>query len=189
MNETKKTKIAVGITGASGAVYAQSLLDDLTKLPNVEVSVVMSDNAKIVWELELKNKNYNKYPFTFYDKNDFFSPLASGSAKWDAFIVIPCSGGTMARIANGVSDSLLTRAADVCLKEKRKLILVLRETPYNLIHIKNMEKITLAGGIILPASPSFYHLPQNITELVKTVTDRVLSLCSIGNSEKEWGNK
>ncbi|HCQ30744.1 MAG TPA: 3-octaprenyl-4-hydroxybenzoate carboxy-lyase [Flavobacteriales bacterium] len=187
MSATRKIKIGIGITGASGAIYAKTLLDELVEKPEVEVYVVMSDNAKIVWELELKNTDYKNYPFTFYDKNDFFSPLASGSAGWDAFIVVPCSGGTMARIANGVSDSLLTRAADVCLKERRKLILVLRETPYNLIHIQNMEKITLAGGIILPASPSFYHLPENITTLVKTVTDRIFSLCSIKNKGKKWG--
>ncbi len=184
----KKKKIAVGITGASGALYAQTLLDQLAAMSGVEVSVVMSDNAKTVWEYELKNQSYKNYPFTFYDKNDFFSPLASGSAQWETLIIIPCSGGTMARIANGISDSLLTRAADVCLKERRKLILVLRETPYNLIHIRNMEKVTAAGGIILPASPSFYHFPETFTDLALTVTNRVLSLCGMDIDAKQWGS-
>ncbi|MFC2138288.1 UbiX family flavin prenyltransferase, partial [Bacteroidota bacterium] len=115
-------------------------------------------------------------PFFKYDVNDFFSPAASGSANYDAMIIIPCSMGTLGKIAHGTSDDLIIRAADVMLKEKRKLILVPRETPYNLIHIENMKLITLAGGIICPASPSFYSKPETINDLVDTIVERVLHL-------------
>jgi len=160
-------KIVVAITGASGAIYAKCLLDSLSQFQDQieSVGVVMSDNAKIVWETELGNQNYTHYPFNFYQKNDFNAPFASGSAQYNTMIIVPCSMGTLGRIATGISDDLLTRAADVILKERRKLILVARETPYNLIHIKNMETVTLAGGIICPATPSFYSKPQSIEEL------------------------
>ena len=146
-------KIVIAITGASGAIYAKCLLDSLVTIPDQidAVGIVMSDNAKTVWETELGNKEYANYPFTFYHKNDFNAPFASGSAQYNTMIVVPCSMGTLGRIASGTSDDLTTRAADVILKERRKLILVARETPYNLIHIKNMETVTLAGGIICPA--------------------------------------
>ncbi|HUQ96521.1 MAG TPA: UbiX family flavin prenyltransferase, partial [Chitinophagaceae bacterium] len=159
-------KIAVGITGASGAVYAKLLLQKLEALKDqcAEVSLVMSNNAKFVWQTELGNDDFKNIPFHNYDKMDFTAPFASGSAKYDALIIIPCSMGTLGRIASGFSDDLVTRGADVMLKERRKLILVVRDTPYNLIHIKNMETVTLAGGIICPATPSFYSKPTTIEE-------------------------
>ncbi|MFY8128326.1 MAG: UbiX family flavin prenyltransferase [Chitinophagaceae bacterium] len=185
----KKHKIIVAITGASGSIYAKVLLDSLLQYKDqVEaVGVVMTNNAKQVWQTELENDDYTKYPFTFYDKNDFNAPFASGSAKYTIMIVCPCSMGMLGRIASGVSDDLTTRAADVILKEKRKLILAIRETPYNLIHIKNMETITLAGGIICPATPSFYSLPKTFDDLAKTVTDRILMLAGIETKGYEWG--
>lgn len=186
---SEKRKIVVAITGASGSIYAQLLLDSLTKIPTLEVGVVLSDNAKIVWQHELKNQNYNSYPFSFYNKTDFNAPFASGSAQYDTMIVIPCSMGTLGRIASGVSDDLLTRAADVILKERRKLVLVARETPLNLIHINNMKTITLAGGIICPATPSFYSQPKNITEVAQTVVDRVLDLVNLKNESFRWNSK
>jgi 4-hydroxy-3-polyprenylbenzoate decarboxylase len=184
-------KIVVSITGASGAIYAKCLLDSLVLLKDQinAVGIVMSDNAKIVWETELDNKDYTKYPFDFYEKNDFNAPFASGSAKYNTMIVVPCSMGMLGRIAAGISDDLGTRAADVILKERRKLILVARETPYNLIHIKNMETITLAGGIICPATPSFYSKPQSIEEAAYTVVHRILDLAGLNAKGYRWGNK
>jgi len=185
---THKRKIIVAITGASGSIYAKLLLDSLIKNKTITVGVLLSDNAKTVWQHELGNTLYKDYDFTFYDKNDFNAPFASGSAQYDTMVVIPCSMGTLGRIANGVSNDLLTRAADVVLKERRKLILVARETPYNLIHINNMKTITEAGAIICPATPSFYSRPQTIEEIAKTVTDRVLDLMDIKNESYRWNS-
>jgi len=181
-----KRKIVVAITGASGSIYAKLLLGFL-KQQDIEVGVIMSDNAKIVWQHELGNENYGNYPFTFYDKTDFNAPFASGSAKYDTMIVVPCSMGTLGRIANGISNDLLTRAADVILKERRKLILVARETPYNLIHINNMKTITEAGGIICPATPSFYSQPSTIEEVAQTVVNRIIDLAGFENDSYRWG--
>jgi 4-hydroxy-3-polyprenylbenzoate decarboxylase len=184
-----KPKIAIAITGASGSIYAKVLLEKLVTLKDSvqEVVLVMSDNARDVWQQELGNKNYEQLPFKLYSKNDFFSPIASGSAGFHALIVCPCSMGTMARIAGGISNDLVTRAADVMLKERRKLILVTRESPLNLIQIRNMQTITEAGGIICPASPSFYSLPKTFDELAATVTDRVLDLVGIEHKTYRWG--
>lgn len=185
----EKHKIIVAITGASGSLYAKVLFDKLLKLKDQieEVGIIMSDNAKIVWETELQNKDWQKIPFTYYKKNDFMAPFASGSSNYTTMIICPCSTGTMGRIANGISNDLTTRAADVILKEKRKLIIVLRETPYNLIHINNMKTITESGGIICPATPSFYSNPKNFTELAETVINRTLNLAGIKNNSYRWG--
>ena len=184
-----KNKLIIAITGASGSIYAKCILDKLVLYPEQyeAVGIVMSKNAKDVWETELGNQSYTNYPFSFYEKQDFYAPFASGSAQYNIMIVVPCSMGTMGRIAAGISDDLLTRAADVILKERRKLILVARETPYNLIHIKNMETITLAGGIICPATPSFYSKPTTIEEVAATVVDRVLDLAGIDLKSYRWG--
>ena len=123
----KKRKIIIAITGASGAIYAELLLKFLSQQENIEVGGIMSDNAKTVWQHELDNENYTQFPFTFYQKNDFNAPFASGSAKYDTMVIIPCSMGTLGRIANGISNDLLTRAADVILKERQRLVLVARE--------------------------------------------------------------
>ena len=184
-------KIAIAITGASGAVYAKVLLDKLVLLKDQyeEVGIVMSNNAKEIWTAELGNQSYQDYPFRYFDKYDFSAPFASGSAKYNVMIVVPCSMGTLGRIAHGVSDDLVTRAADVILKERRKLILVARDTPYSLIHIKNMELITLAGGIICPATPSFYSNPTTIEEVAATVVDRALDLAGLELTTFRWGRK
>jgi 4-hydroxy-3-polyprenylbenzoate decarboxylase len=182
-------KILIAISGASGAIYPKLLIDKLlvAKSQWQELSVVMSNNAKAIWETELGNSSYQDLPVRFYDKMDFNAPFASGSAKYNIMVVAPCSMGTLGRIAGGISNDLVTRAADVILKERRKLILLLRDTPYNLIHIKNMEAVTLAGGIICPATPSFYSRPQTIEELAETVVDRVLDLCQIEIATYRWG--
>lgn len=185
----EKRKIIIAVTGASGSIYAKVLLDRLLQLQDrlLDVAVVMSDNAKAVWKLELGNSSYEKYPFTFYQKNDFFAPFASGSAGYDSLIICPCSMGTIGRIATGISNDLVSRAADVILKERRKLILIARETPYNLIHLQNMKLLTEAGGIICPASPSFYSLPKSFEELAATVTDRALQLAGFSLNSYQWG--
>ena len=185
-----KRKIVISITGASGSIYAKVLLDKLLIIGNQleKVGVIMSDNAKSVWNHELDNDGYSTYPFIFYEKNDFMAPFASGSAKYDTMIICPCSMGTLARIAAGISNDLTTRAADVILKERRKLILVARETPYNLIQINNMKTITEAGGIICPATPSFYSKPQTIEDVAATVIDRVIDLCGLENESYRWND-
>ncbi len=186
-----KHKIVVGVGGASGAVYAKVLFDKLQALSNqIEaVGVVMSDNAKDVWKYELGNEDYNQYPFRFYGKDDFMAPFASGSARYGTMIICPCSMGTLARIATGISNDLMTRAADVVLKERRKLILVTRDTPINLIHINNMKAVSEAGGIICPASPSFYSRPQTIEAVAATVIDRVVDLAGLHQDAYRWGEK
>lgn len=185
---TPKHKIVVAITGASGAVYAKVFLDKLVQLQDQieELGVILSDNAKIVWEYELGNTDYEKLPFSIFDKKDFNAPFASGSAKYKTMVVCPCSMGTMGRIAHGLSDDLLTRSADVILKERRKLILVARETPLSLIHIENMRTVTLAGGIICPATPSFYSKPKDFEALAATVVDRVIDLCGLEIDSYTW---
>jgi 4-hydroxy-3-polyprenylbenzoate decarboxylase len=184
-------KIVIAITGASGSIYANLLIKKLGMIKEQwnEVAIVFSDNAKTVWKTELGNEDYNQLPYPIFEKSDFNAPFASGSGRFDTMIIIPCSVGTLGRIAQGVSNDLITRAADVILKERRKLICVLRETPYNLIHIKNMETITLAGGIICPATPSFYSNPKTIEEAASTVVDRVLDLAGLNIKTYRWGNK
>ncbi len=181
-----KRKIAVGITGASGAIYAQVLIEKLKRLESVELAIVMSDNAKEVWKFELGNEQYDQHDIKMYDNKDYFAPFASGSSSYEALVLCPCSMGTLGRIANGISDNLITRAADVMLKERRKLICVVRDTPYNLIHIGNMQKVTEAGGIICPASPSFYSLPKTFEELAATVVDRVIGLLGLHIDTYRW---
>lgn len=146
----------------------------------------MSENAKFVWKQELGNTDYQKYPFKLYDKMDFMAPFASGSANYETMIICPSSMGMMGRIASGVSNDLTTRAADVILKERRKLIIVARETPLNLIHINNMKLITEAGGIICPATPSFYSKPKNFEELASTVIDRIIMLADLQYNSYSW---
>lgn len=189
MNHFSKNKIVIAITGASGSIYAKVLLDKLLTLKNQyeTVGLVMSHNATTVWQQELSNDDYKKYPFVLYDKNDFNAPFASGSAGYNKMIIVPCSMGTLARIATGISNDVITRAADVMLKERRQLIIVPRETPYNLIHIKNMETVTIAGGIICPATPSFYSNPQTFEQLAATVVDRVLQLAGFDIKSYKWG--
>jgi 4-hydroxy-3-polyprenylbenzoate decarboxylase len=187
----KKKKVIVAITGASGSVYAKLLLDSLQKLEEQieQVGVVMSDNAKQVWEFELENDAYKRYEnFNFYEKMDFNAPFASGSAKYDTMIIVPCSMGTLGRIAHGISNDLISRAADVILKERRKLIAVVRDTPFSLIHINNMKAVTEAGGIICPANPSFYSLPKTIEEVAQTVVNRVIDLAGLEQDSYRWND-
>ena len=191
MGEKLRQKIVVAITGASGSVYAKVLLTKLCQLKDQieELGVVMTENAKDVWKTELGNEDYKNFDVKYFGQQDFYAPFASGSGQYSTMIIIPCSMGTLGRIATGMSSDLITRAADVILKERRKLICVARDTPYNLIHIKNMETITLAGGIIAPATPSFYSLPKTIEEVAATVVDRVIDLAGLQQNSYRWGEK
>jgi 4-hydroxy-3-polyprenylbenzoate decarboxylase len=186
-----ENKILIAITGASGSVYPKLLLDKLFTLKDqwIELSIVMTENAGLVWETELENKDFANYHAKYYTQKDFMAPFASGSGKYNIMIIAPCSMGTLGRIASGISADLITRAADVILKERRKLICVVRETPYNLIHLQNMEKVTMAGGIICPATPSFYSKPKTIEEAVATVVDRVVDLAGLNVETFRWGIK
>jgi 4-hydroxy-3-polyprenylbenzoate decarboxylase len=186
-----KKKLVVAVGGSSGAIYAKVLFDKLMQLRNQTdaIGIVMSDNGKKNWEYELGNTDYLTYPFDFYDKMDFFAPFASGSARYDTMIVCPSSMGLLARIACGISSDLVCRAADVILKERRRLILVPRETPYNLIHLQHMKTLTEAGAIICPATPSFYSRPNTFEELAATVIDRVLDLAGFEADSYRWGEK
>ncbi|MEO9145471.1 MAG: UbiX family flavin prenyltransferase [Ginsengibacter sp.] len=182
-------KIIVAITGASGSIYAKILLEKLFLIKSQwsDLGIVITDNAKLVWETELEEKYSQKYGMAHFEKNDFMAPFASGSGNYNIMIIVPCSMGTIGRIASGISNDLISRSADVILKERRKLICVIRETPYSLIHLKNMETITQAGGIICPATPSFYSKPRNIEEVVATVVDRVIDLAGLKIDTFRWG--
>ncbi len=184
-------KLVVAVGGASGSVYARRLLDTLVKIrardPGaLQVGLCFSSAGNEVWQHEIGA--VPDYPFTRYGLRDFRAPFASGSAGWDAMVVIPCSTGGLARIAHGVSDDLIGRAADVMLKERRKLVLVVREAPLSLIHIENMAAVTRAGAVVLPAAPSFYSKPQTVEAVLDTVIGRVLDQIGLSNDlAPRWG--
>ncbi|MFM2392884.1 MAG: hypothetical protein RLZZ546_866 [Bacteroidota bacterium] len=181
-------KIVIGIGGSSGSIYAKQLIEKLIALNIKDVAIVMSSNAKINWNHEIGSFEESSYPYKVYDNKDFFAPFASGSAKYECMVICPCSMGLLGRIANGISDDLLSRAADVMLKERRKLIIVPRETPLSLIHLKNMTALTEVGAIICPAMPSFYSKPKSIEEAINTVIDRVIDLMNIKHDTYRWGS-
>ena len=186
----KRVKIVLGITGASGSIYARRLIHKLCKYTGQigEIALILSETGQQVWDYELGEGLPACDTLKRYDNANLFAPMASGSAGYHAMVVIPCSVGTMGRIASGVGNDLITRSADVMLKERKPLILVVREAPYGLIHIENMRRITLAGGTIYPASPSFYSKPRDIDELVDTVVDRVLGTLGFDANGYRWGS-
>lgn len=192
----RKFRVIIGITGASGAIYGKMLLERLQGLVDqIEAcGIIFSGNAKAVWKFELGgDPKLVQLPdrmgkFRFYEPDDFFAPMASGSAGYDVMIICPCTMGTLGRIASGVSSDLMTRAADVMLKERKTLILVPREAPFNLIHLNNMKLIAEAGAVICPASPSFYSKPATIEEVALTVVDRVLNLAGFEMVSYQWGS-
>ena len=182
--------IIIAITGASGMIYAQRLLSKLKeeKIVNQlsDIALILSENVQGIWDNEISSGKISDFGFPVYKNNNFYVPFASGSSAYDAMIIVPCSMGTLGRIASGVSENLIGRAADVMLKERKKLILVTREMPLSLIHINNMKTITEAGGIICPASPTFYNKPQTITDLADTVVERILDLTELKHEAKRW---
>jgi 4-hydroxy-3-polyprenylbenzoate decarboxylase len=186
-----KKHIVVAITGASGALYAKLLLEKLCALREQieEVAVVFSDSGREVFRYELgcdANDLPTKLPVKLYDSRSFHAPFASGSSRFESMVVAPCSMGTLARIATGVADNLICRAADVMLKERRRLVLMVREAPYSLIHLRNMAAVTEAGGIICPASPSFYSYPQSVQDLALTVVNRAITLAGVEAETFRW---
>jgi 4-hydroxy-3-polyprenylbenzoate decarboxylase len=207
-------KLVVAVGGASGSVYAKRLLDALVPMANtVEIGLVFTRSGDEVWKHEIgevptclgnlpgvpepsreelgrakPSLPHASYPFKRYGLRDFRAPFASGSAGWDAMVVIPCSTGGLARIAHGISDDLVGRAADVMLKERRKLVLVVRETPLSTIHLENMLTVTRAGAVVLPAAPSFYSKPTSIEAVLDTVVGRVLDQLGLPNTAMpRWG--
>jgi len=186
--EQGKNKIVVAVTGASGSVYAMKLIEKLCRIETgpSEVAVVFSDTAKSIWEHETGTKFEPSSLVRVYSNENYYAPFASGSSGYDSMIICPASMGMLGRIANGISDDLISRAADVMLKERRRLIVVPREAPYNLIHIRNMENLTLAGAVICPASPSFYSKPATIDDLVMTIVDRLISLAGFDAGSYRW---
>ena len=180
-------KVVVAITAASGAIYARQLLTLLVESNEVEhIAVIYSTNARAVVAHEGETMPVSAKIEVFENDNLFASP-ASGSARWDAMVVVPSSVGTIGRVASGVSQTLIERAADVMLKERRRLIFVVRETPYSLIHLRNMTTLTEAGAVILPATPSFYSLPKDIEAVCQTVTERITAMLGIEGKRYEWG--
>jgi flavin prenyltransferase len=181
-------KLVVGISGASGTPYAKRLLDFLAEhgpAAGVSADVVFTPTGRQVWKQEIGTEP--RTPFRIWKSQDFTAPFASGSALYDAMVVIPCSAGALARIAYGISSDLVGRAADVMLKERRKLILVVRETPISLVHARAMTQVIEAGAFVMPASPSFYSGPRTIDELVGTVVARVLDRLGLPNDlMKRW---
>ncbi len=175
-------KLVVAVSGATGAPYARRLLDFLAEhgaAHGVSVDVVFTTTGKQVWAQEIGGAP--RHPFKTWSNHDFTAPFASGSSQYDAMVVIPCSAGQLARIAHGLSIDLVGRAADVMLKEQRKLVLVLRETPLSLVHARAITQVIEAGAVVMPASPSFYSGPKTIEALVDTVVARVLDRIGLPN--------
>jgi 4-hydroxy-3-polyprenylbenzoate decarboxylase len=186
---SRRLKILIAITGASGALYAQRLLDNLDPRAH-EIHVVQSNYAQQVIAEELPAGLKMRPGVKAHGLKSMNAPFASGSNPPDAMVVIPCTMGTMGRIAHGYSGDVLLRAADVMLKERKKLILVPRETPLSLVHVKNMELLLLAGAVVLPANPSFYAGAKTAAELADTVVARVLDHLGIVNKlAPRWGEE
>ncbi|MDN5343491.1 UbiX family flavin prenyltransferase [Oceanotoga sp. DSM 15011] len=186
-------KIIIGITGASGSIYAHRIIEELLKLQN-EVHIITTQTAEEVIKYELETDIHHliqKYEeigkINFWNNKNLFAPIASGSFDIDAMIIVPCSMGTLAKVSNGISDNLLCRCADVCLKEKRKITLVPRESPLSSIHIENMLKLSKVGVNIVPPMPSFYDKPQKIEDIINNSIGRIIKSIGIKNDIfKKW---
>ena len=188
-----RKRIIVGISGASGVIYGVRLLEILNKIENIEIHLIISEIAEKIIKEELGIKDVNKIKSLAdycYDIKDMFASVSSGSFKTEGMIIAPCSIKTLSGIANSFNVNLLIRAADVCLKERRKLVLIVRETPLNLNHIELMEKVTRNGGIILPPVPSFYHKPKTIDDIINQTIGKALDQFNIEHDLfKRWGEK
>lgn len=179
-------RVIVAVTAASGAIYARQCLELLLRSSEVErIALIYSTHAKAVAESEGITMPEDSR-IDIYDNDNIWASPASGSARWDSMIIVPATMGTIARIASGISQSLIERSADVMLKERRKLVIVAREAPYSLIHLRNMATLTEAGAIIMPASPSFYFNPSTIEELCMTISTRAVEHLGITTNHQEW---
>ena len=185
----KKKKLVIGITGASGAIYGYRLLKATSKVPKVETFVIVTETAEklLKYECDKTKSDIEALATNIYDEHDFFAPIASGSFRVDASIIAPCSMKTCSAIATGYGDNLVTRAASIALKERWPLILLVRETPLSVIHLKNMLTIAEAGGVIMPLVPSLYFRTKNLEELIDITVGRVLDMVGIKTSlHREW---
>lgn len=181
-------KIIVAVTGASGSIYARQVVERLTAVTELEeIAVILSDNGRAVMNHERESIPFGDNRIKTFGNDDMFAPPASGSSGYDAMVIVPCTAGSAGRIAAGISCDLIGRAADVMLKERRPLILAVRETPFSTIHLRNMASLSECGAVILPASPSFYSRPGGIEELCSTVTDRIIKLLGLPYSGFVWG--
>jgi flavin prenyltransferase len=184
-----RRKIVVGITGASGAPYAKRLLQVLRGRTDVDLGVCVSQTAPEVWALECGGDLSEAAGVPVWRVRDYKAPFASGSAGWHAMAIVPCSMGTAGRIAHGISDTLLTRAADVMLKERRTLVVVPRETPLGVVHLENLLALARAGALVLPAMPSFYGKPETLDDAIDTVVGRVLDHLGVEHAlTRRWGS-
>lgn len=185
MTETRPRRIIVAITGATGAVYGVRLLGRLSAVPGVETHLVMSDAASLTLhqEVGLQRRDVESLAHVVHKNREIGATIASGSFQTDGMVIAPCSMKTLAAVAHGLADNLVARAADVVLKERRRLIMMVRETPLNLAHLRNMTAVTEMGGIVFPPLPSFYHRPASIEEMVDHTLDRVLDLLDIENPQ------
>jgi len=183
-----KRKIVLGITGASGAPYARRILEVLARRDDVELGVCVSQTAADVWALECGGDLREHVRVPVWGARDYKAPFASGSAGWHAMAIVPCSMGTAARVAHGISDTLLTRAADVMLKERRVLVVVPRETPLSVVHLENLAQLARAGAVVLPAMPSFYGQPRTLDDAIDTVVGRILDHLGVQHDLlRRWG--
>lgn len=182
-------KVILAVTGASGAIYARQCAERLLGAPDIEqIALIVSDNGRRVMEYEGERLPESDR-IVRYDNSDIFCPAASGSARFESMIIVPASMGSIGRIASGVSSSLIERAADVMLKERRRLVCVVREAPYSSLHLHNMAALTDAGAVILPASPSFYSHPHTVEQLAATVTERILAQAGVALPHYEFEGK
>ena len=183
----KKRNIIVAVTGASGSIYARLLCQALARAQEVgEIALIVTRNGREVAAFEDSTAWMDDPRMTRYDDADLFAPPASGSADYEAMVVIPCSMGMAGRIASGVSDGLTGRAADVMLKERRRLILVPREAPMSTIHLRNLTTLSECGAIVCPAAPSFYGHPRQIEQLCESIVQRVIALLGIDLPRYRW---
>jgi 4-hydroxy-3-polyprenylbenzoate decarboxylase len=183
-----KKRIVVGITGASGAPYARRLLQLLGRRDDVQLGICASQTAPEVWSLECGGNLREEVTQPIWGVRDYKAPFASGSAGWHAMAIVPCSMGTAGRIAHGISDTLLTRAADVMLKERRTLVVVPRETPLGIVHLENLLQLARLGAVVLPAMPSFYGKPASLDDAIDTVVARVLDHLGLDHELlRRWG--
>lgn len=188
MSDAKVRRLVVGVTGATGATYAVQLLRALQGVPDVESHLVVSPAGvlNIKYELGLTRQEVHALADKVYSFRDVGATLASGGFATTGMVVVPCSMRTLAAVAHGLSDNLVTRAADVTLKERRRLVMLVRETPFNLAHLRNMTAVTEMGGIIFPPLPAFYHHPATIEEMVQHTVARVLELFDIAVPGPHW---